>query len=141
MTILLGNVAILQAWRCIRRPDWRQWALLSALTVEGMLTKLTFLAYLPVFAGLLFWVRGRSRRAAVEALAFFALTFAVGSYKLVDNFARFGDPMITGLDPRFHYHFAREHAATYRGRVSYLDANVFKLVPEPVLGKTTDGSS
>jgi hypothetical protein len=44
------------------------------------------------------------------------------------------------LDQRFHYKFAREHAATYRGLASYFDFNVFKLVKEPVLSTSTYGA-
>jgi hypothetical protein len=140
LAILLGNLAILQAWRYIQQPDRRRLMVLGALTAAGLLTKLTFLAYLPVFAILVFWVKDRTRRAAVEALVFLGITFALGSYKLVDNFVRFGDPMITGLDPRFHYPNLQAHAVTYRGLASYVDVNVLKLVPEPVLSPSTWGS-
>lgn len=138
--IFLGNLAILQAWRYIQSPDRRQLILLGAVTALGLLAKLTLLAYLPVFAGLVFWRNGRTRRAAVSALAFFTITFAAGSYKMVDNYLRFGQPMITGLDPRFHNENVLGHRASYRGLSSYLDVNVFKLVPNPVLSPSTSGS-
>jgi hypothetical protein len=138
LTILLGNLAILQAWRAIRRPSWQQWLLLAIVTALGMLTKLTFLAFVPVFCGLVFWMEGRGRRGLVAA--FGALVMALGSYKLIENYVNFRSPMITGLDPRFHIRFASEHALTYRGAASYLDFNVFKLVPEPVLAPATYGS-
>jgi hypothetical protein len=140
LAILLGNLAILQAWRYFQSGSLRDEALLGALTAAGLLTKLTFLAYLPVFAALVWWVRGRDRRALLAAAAFFTLTFAAGSYKLADNYARFGDPMITGLDRRFHYRNLQQHADTYRGILSYLDFNVANLIREPVLSTSTSGS-
>ena len=140
LTILLGNLAILQAWRAIQRPAWPQWLLLAVVTALGMLTKLTFLAFVPVLCGLVFWMKGRGRRGLLAAAAFGALVMTLGSYKLVENYVNFRSPLITGLDPRFHIRFATEHALTYRGAASYLDFNVFKLVREPVLAKATYGS-
>ena len=140
LAILLGNLTLVVVWRYVRDRRALDVVVLGILTAAGLLTKLTFLAYLPVFAGLVFWVEGRTRRAAIAAAAFFALTLAAGSYKLVDNWMRFRDPMITGLDPRFHYPNLQAHAVTYRGLASYTDANVFKLVKEPVLSPATSGA-
>ena len=140
LAILLGNLAILEAWRYIRDRRARDAVVLGLLAAAGMLTKLTFLAYLPVFAGVVWIVEGRTRRAMLAAVAFFALTFAAGSYKLVDNYIRYRDPMITGLDARFNYPNLQNHAVTYRGLASYTDINVFKLVKEPVLSPATSGA-
>ena len=140
LTILLGNLAILQTWRAIRRPHWRQWLLLAVVTALGMLTKLSFLGFVPVLCGLVYHQMGRGRRGLRAAAAFGALVMILGSYKLVENWANFGRLMPTNMDPQFHARFAREHAMTYRGAASYLDFNVFKLVREPVLSKATYGS-
>jgi hypothetical protein len=83
---------------------------------------------------------GRGRRGLWTAAAFGALVMTLGSYKLIENYVNFRSPMITGLDPRFRIRFASEHADTYRGAASYLDFNIFRLVPEPVLSKATYGS-
>jgi hypothetical protein len=140
LTILLGNLAILQTWRAIERPTRTRWILLAIVTGLGMLTKLTFLAFVPVLAGLVFRITGRGRRGLLAAVAFVALTMSTGGYKLVENYVNFRSPMITGPDPRFHIRFAREHAESYRGLASYLDFNIFQLVPKPALSKATYGS-
>jgi hypothetical protein len=140
LTILLGSLAILQAWRYIRSRSVRDLVLLSILIIIGLYTKLIFLAYLPVFAAVVFVVEGRSRRALLVAAAFFTLTLAAGSYKLIDNYIRFRQPVATGLDLRFNYPNIRAHARTYRGIWSYIDINIFKLIPDPVLSDATSGS-
>ena len=137
MTIFLGNLALLQAWRAIERPVPGQWVLLGLIIVIGLLTKLSFLAFIPVLCGLVFWMSGRGRRGLVAATAFGALVLILGSYKLVENYINFRSPMITGIDPRFHLNFATEHLIPYKGLASYLNFNIFKLVPEPVLSKAT----
>jgi len=140
LTILLGSLAILQGWRYIQSRRRSDLILLAVINVIGLYTKLIFLPYLPVFAAVIFLVEGRSRRALVTAALFFGLTFAAGSYKLIDNYIRFRDPMATGLDHRFNYPNIRKHAATYRGIWSYVDINVLKLIPDPVLSDKTSGS-
>ena len=140
LTIFLGSLAILQAWRYIQSRRRRDLILFALINVIGLYTKLIFLAYLPVFAAVVFIVEGRSRRALVTAALFFGLTFAAGSYKLIDNYMRFGDPMATGLDHRFNYPNIRAHARSYRGIWSYIDINIFKLIPDPVLSDNTSNS-
>jgi hypothetical protein len=140
LTILLGSAAILQTWRTIQRPQPAQWLMLALVTALGMLTKLTFLAFLPVLCGLAFYLKGRGRRGLLAAAAFGALVLTLGGYKLLENWQHFGRLMPTNMDPQFHARFAREHAETYRGAASYLDFNVFKLVRDPVLAKATYGS-
>jgi hypothetical protein len=137
MTIFLGNLALLQAWRAIQRPVTKQWVLLGLIIVIGLLTKLSFLAFIPVLSGLVFWMSGRGRHGLLAATAFGALVLTLGSYKLVENYVNFRSPMITGIDPRFHLSFATEHLIPYHGLASYLNFNIFKLVPEPVLSKAT----
>jgi 4-amino-4-deoxy-L-arabinose transferase-like glycosyltransferase len=140
LTILLGNLVILQMGRAIQRPVMGQWILLAILTALGMLTKLTLLAFVPVLCGLVFWTKGRGRRGLLAAIAFGVLVMTLGGYKLAENMVHFGRPMPTNMDPEFHVRFAREHALTYKGLASYLDFNVFRLVREPILGKATNGS-
>lgn len=140
LTFLLASLSILQAWRYIASKQRRDLVILSVIIVIGLYTKLIFLAYLPVFAAVVFVVEGRSRRALFTAAAFFTLTFAAGSYKLIDNYIRFRDPMATGLDHRFNYPNIRGHASTYRGIWSYIDINLFPLLKDPVLSDNTSGS-
>ncbi len=93
MTIFLGNLALLQAWRAIERPVPGQWVLLGLIIVIGLLTKLSFLAFIPVLCGLVFWMSGRGRRGLVAATAFGALVLIlVRSYKLVENYINFRSP-------------------------------------------------
>jgi hypothetical protein len=68
------------------------------------------------------------------------ITFALSSFKFIDNYVRMGEFLPNNNDPKFNYHFVKEHSATYRGLASYLDFNVFKLIPEPVLAASTSGS-
>src|SRR5215472_14576685 len=49
LAFLLGNLAILQAWRVAKRPDTGRIAGLALLCALGLLTKVTFHAFLPAF--------------------------------------------------------------------------------------------
>jgi 4-amino-4-deoxy-L-arabinose transferase-like glycosyltransferase len=140
LTILLGNVAILLLWLYMQRPDRGRLIALGAVTGLGLLTKLSFLAYLPVLVVAVFWYGGRGSRGLRAAALWLLLTLTLGSYKIVENLVLFGAPMVTGLDRRFHYRFAWEQAETYRGLASYVDLNVLKLVKDPVLSHSTEGA-
>ena len=139
LTILLGNAAILLLWRYMVRPDRGRLIALAVVTGLGLLTKLTFLAFLPVLVCVVFWYGGLGRRGLPCGRVWLVITLALGSYKIVENFVIFRSPMVTGLIFRFTTEVPRLRRG-YRGLPSYLDFNVFKLVPNPALSSSTEGS-
>jgi hypothetical protein len=140
LTILLGSISILQAWRYIQSRRRMDLVLLAVIVVLGFFTKLIFLAYLPVFAAVVYVIEGRSRRALLTAALFFGLTLVAGSYKLVDNYIRMGDPLANGNDLKYHNLNIQSHTRGYRGIWSYIDVNIFKLIRDPIMSDATIGS-
>lgn len=141
LTILIGCLMIAQAYRFIESPGWRQLLLLAALSGFGITTKPSLLAFLPVLSVLVFsiaWRRTRLWRSSILAVfTFVFVVSALGSYKYVDNYVRYGNPIANVLDARFHFEFVREQAAGYRGARSLLDANILRLLASPSLSPST----
>jgi 4-amino-4-deoxy-L-arabinose transferase-like glycosyltransferase len=81
---LLGAMAILQTYLYISAPGWKQLSLLSLVTGLGLLTKATFLAFVPPLLALIVLVGWRERQAwqatLIRGMLFLGITLALGSY-------------------------------------------------------------
>lgn len=142
LTFLLGCLTVLQANRFVGSPDWKQGMLLAIVTALGLLTKTTFLVYLPVLTSAVYLVKFqelRSRsRAVAAALAFLAISGALGSYKYVDNYRRYTKPVMTGMD--IPQDWSEGQKRSYRGLRSYIGFNLRRLILSPTLSPATEGS-
>lgn len=138
LVFLLGAVAIWQAYRFVTCPSWKQLILLSSVTSLGLLTKATFLAFVPPLFVLVLssrW-RGSGWNAVSWGAVFLAIALGVGSFKAVDNFRHYGKPFINAMD----YQVARVNTQFDRGFRSYIDLNVGRLLISPTESPVTKGS-
>jgi 4-amino-4-deoxy-L-arabinose transferase-like glycosyltransferase len=133
LSYLVGTAFILVAFSYIEHPT-TGWliALATALGI-GLLTKGTFLAFVPVTAGIVLAVAWRRRvgaaRALVQATVCIAIVVTIGSYKFVENYRRFGRPIVHNLD-------FPANARAYEGEMiiglrSFTDFDVPRLVVNP----------
>jgi hypothetical protein len=133
LAFLVGTLLLIQAIRYLHRPDTRSLLLLAAISGAGLLAKGTFLGFLPVPIVLILAAGARRRwsvRARASALLLFcAVSLFVGSYKFLENMARFGRPVVHNMD--FHPPWMARQQRTYRGVRSFLDADLLRLVGEP----------
>ncbi len=132
LAIFVGALIVWQSLRFIQAPGWKESLLLAILTGLGLLTKATFLAFVPVLFALvvfMFIKRGSPAKASWAASAFLAIVLSVGSYKFIDNFQRFHDPFVSNLD--LPDKWVIEQKAHYMGLRSYLDFNVIHLIRSP----------
>jgi len=135
LAIFLGALMILQVARFAREPNSRQLVLLGLLAALGLLTKATFLAFLPVLFALVLFARFRAgasaRKAFLAALALLVLSCGLGSFKFIRNYREVRNPFVSDLD--FDYSWVAKHKQSYRGAASFLDINLLKLLASPTL--------
>jgi hypothetical protein len=139
LAIFLGVLAALQAWRLAETPGRRELGLLVLVAGLGLLTKATFLAFLPVLGGLVavVWRRagaGLGRAVGVGLLAV-VLAFTVGSYKFVENAVNFGRPLLNNLD--LDYPTLGLQRLSYQGARSFLNVNLLRLLAWPTVSEAT----
>ncbi len=141
LTILFGCLVFAQTYRFLESPGRGQLLLLAVLSGLGVSTKPSLLAFLPVLSVLVLSITYRRTRlwkkSLLAAFAFIFVISALGGYKYVDNYVRYGNPIANVLDARFHFEFVREQAAGYRGVRSLFDANILRLLASPSLSPST----
>jgi 4-amino-4-deoxy-L-arabinose transferase-like glycosyltransferase len=134
LSFLVGTAFTLVAFSYIERPT-RGWLVaLGAMLGVGLLTKGTFLAFAPVTLGIILAAGWRRRVAPGRLLAQAALCItiaaAVGCYKFVENYQRFGRPIVHNLD------FPRDAKVGERGAIiglkSFTDFDLPRLVANPL---------
>jgi hypothetical protein len=101
----------------------------------GLLTKATFLAFLPVLFVLVLFVRLHEshslRKAALATLVFLLLSCGLGSYKFVRNYREAKDPFFSDLD--LPSSWVAKQKQSYRGAISFFDMNLLKLLVSPTV--------
>lgn len=142
LAILLGTLIFYQAARLLERPTLRGQTALALCLGLGLMTKFTFLAFIPPVALLIILANVRSgaaRRTRIVRLAgLLALSVAVGSPKYVDNAIRYGRPFISNLD--FPHPWIAIQRPTWRGLSTLFDINVLKLARRPTYSDSTGHS-
>ena len=138
----MGAAIILQVARVASVPTAWQFALLGVVVGVALLTKATFLAFLPVLFAFVLFIslrRGQSRpKSVLAAFVFLFLACGLGSYKFVRNYIEVKNPFVSNLDLGFSW--VAEQKESYRGAASYYDANLLKLVASPSLSPATEGA-
>jgi len=139
LAMLIGALIALVASESADRLTPCKALTLPAIVGLGMLTKATFLAYVPP---VLAYVALTLRCAGVSALrtsaymaASLGLVLAIGGYKHVQNYVQYGRPFLSNLD--FDPAWAAGQKGTYRGLDSFLDLGVHKLVRQPGFSEAT----
>lgn len=139
LSYLVTSLIAWQAWHYLIRPTGPRMLGLAALLGAGLLTKGTFLAFVPVLVVLVFIVElrahGRPMTVAKRLTAFVMLAGALGCYKFVENQVNFGRPIVHNLD--FNYDWIPPQKGTWQGPRTLLDVNVWKLVRSPRLSDAT----
>ena len=139
LTFFLGSLLFLQLWRCFRCPSSPRLFLLAVCLGVGLLTKATFLAFVPVlalFAHLLSRKAGAPPRRAVLVLALFlTLSSAVGCYKYVHNLRHMGRALVTNVNEEELW--VRSQRPTNTGVESFVDVNILRLVRYPTVSGHT----
>jgi len=142
LAVFLGAVTTAQLVRLIRKPGIKEVVLVAVYTGLGLLTKLTFLAFLPVFlaaVALAMGWQGKSlARVSGAMFLFVVVALGLGSYKFVENYVRLGNPLTLG--PESAYPWVEIQRQSYRGAASYLDFNVPKLLFSPIVSDDTKGA-
>jgi hypothetical protein len=142
LAIFLGAVVVLQIVRFVTAPTLQQAVLLALLVSLGLLTKATFLAFLPglfVLAAFVLLRRGYSaRHALAAALALSVLAAGLGSWRFVENYREVRNPFVSNLDSGHSWVVAQQ--SSYRGAVSFFDVNLLKLLRSPSVSPKTQGA-
>ena len=139
LAIAVGALLAVEAWLATGKNGGLHLLWLSILVGVGLLTKATFLAYLPVLFVLVLVIQsGRHRsfgKVFASALALVLLAGCIGSYRYVRNYREAKIPFVSNLD--LGSRWASDQRVSYRGVASFLDFNLFKLVASPTLSKST----
>jgi 4-amino-4-deoxy-L-arabinose transferase-like glycosyltransferase len=131
LSFLLGSLIVLAAIHFIKTPGWKQCALLALVTGLGLLTKTTFLVFVPVLLVFVCFVQFREQgslsRVIRTAGIFLLISVSLGSYKYVDNYIRYKNVFINSLDvPVWWFQMG-----SYHGLRSYFEFNIWRLVASP----------
>jgi hypothetical protein len=142
LAIFLGAIVVLQIVRFVATPTMQQALLLALLVSFGLLTKATFLDFLPplfILAAFVFLRRGHSaRNALAAALALSVLAAGLGSWRFVQNYREARNPFVSNLDSGHPWVIAQQ--SSYRGAVSFFDVNLWKLLRSPSVSPKTQGA-
>lgn len=142
LAIFLGAVIVLQVVRFVARPTIWQVVLLALLVSLGLLTKATFLAFLPVLFVLAAFVLVRCGYSAQKtlgaALALALLAGGLGSWRFVQSYREVGNPFVSNLDSGHPWMIAQQRS--YRGTISFFDVDLLKLVASPSVSPKTEGA-
>lgn len=145
LTNFFGALIIYQCYLFLRRPQFHRLLLLAIWLGLGLLTKATFLAFIPVLLIFVMVVQLKEKKKCLSLVAqtlIFVIVFsALGSYKFVQNYIHFGRPFIHNTDPLVQeatrWPWARDQKGTYRGLSSWLDWNIGKLIRQPTFSEST----
>jgi 4-amino-4-deoxy-L-arabinose transferase-like glycosyltransferase len=139
LAFLIGSLVFLQMFNYITRPDATNQVVLALYLGLGLLTKGTFLPFVPVLLLLVVMVNLRKNtetKRIVLSLASFIVVFSlIGSYKYVESAIHFGQPFVHNLD--FDPPWAAAQKPTYVGMTSLYDVNLLELVKHPTYSDHT----
>lgn len=133
LSYLVGTLFLLVAFAYLERPDAKRLAALGAITGIGLLTKGTFLAFLPLAPALVLAVGWRRRlppgRILSGAALCLALALTLGSYKFVENHRLLGRRVVHNLQlPGFELKHQR---GAIQGPASFVDFDLPLLLTAP----------
>jgi hypothetical protein len=142
LAIFVGAIIVLQVVRFVVTPTIQQAVFLALLVTLGLLTKATFLAFLPALfvlvAFLLLWRGYSARKAFAVALALSMLAGGLGSWRFVQNYREVRNPFVSTLDSG--HKWVIEQQSSYRGAISFFDLNLLKLLVSPSVSPKTEGA-
>jgi hypothetical protein len=139
LAYLLGTVIALAALHYADNPTPRSLLYLSAAAGLGLLTKSSFLAFLPGLTLLLYFT-GRNagftlRQQAATLIVFGLFCTVFGGYKFLENHLAF-DTAFPDAET-LHHGYVERQSGTVQGIGSLLDFNLVKLIRHPFLDQPT----
>lgn len=138
LATLIGAGILLAGFAYIEAPSAPRRLGLAALTGLGLLSKGSFLAFLPAVTLLMLWVESRDRslrRALLPCAKALALCLALGSYKYLENILILGTPLFHNLDREPSWVLAQR--GTIQGLSSFVDFDLVKLALHPTFSEKT----
>jgi len=142
LTFFIGSLISLQVFNYINNPCFRSQNILALYLGLGLLTKATFLAFIPVLLFLIIIIKIRQRISPSKIIAYlliFGLMFSlIGSYKFVQNQIYLSKPFYNNLDSNEPW--LKKQKPTYIGLKSIYDINLVKLVSYPTITPHTSHS-
>ena len=142
LAVLIGALIVLQVVRFVATPRIWQGVLLALLVSLGLLTKATFLVFLPALFVLVAFVYSRSgystQKALAAALLLSLLAGGLGSWRFVQNYREVRNPFVSNLDSGRPWMIAQQ--SSYRGAASFFDVNLWKLLRSPSVSPKTEGA-
>jgi 4-amino-4-deoxy-L-arabinose transferase-like glycosyltransferase len=142
LTFFLSTLSILLVYRFARDPTRKRLVVVALALGLGLLTKQSFLAFVPIWSALVFTfslqngVLGALRRTTI----FLIIVVSVGSYKFIENYRYYHDPFVNNMDARPTPAWVVEQRRSYRGWRSFADFDLTKLVASPSVSDLTNGS-
>jgi hypothetical protein len=139
LAYLLGTVIALAAIHYADNPTPRSLLYLGTAAGLGLLTKSSFLAFLPGLAILLYYTgrnAGFTLRQQAAALIIFGLFCTLcGGYKFLENRLAFGTAFPDA--ETLHHDYVERQSGTVQGIGSLVDFNLIKLIRHPFLDQPT----
>lgn len=139
LTYLLATTLFLLVFHYIENPSSRSLSLSAILLGLGLLTKGSFLAFVPPCILLIIavmWKKDPTRNISsiTKSLFLFSCIFGLlGCFKFVQNTIHFGRPIVHNQD--FNPYWVEEQIGTIQGIRSFTDINIWKLRHHPHLSE------
>ena len=139
LSFLTGAFIFLQLFHYCNRPTLINQNVLALYLGLGLLTKGTFIVFIPILLGLVIILNYKHKvplkRLVFSLVLFSAIVFSIGSYKFIENTYYLGRPFVHNLDPNPRW--ADSQRPTYKGPSSIYDVNLLKLVRNPTIAPQT----
>lgn len=136
LTVFMGTLLLWSVHKYWRNQSRSNLWLIGVIEGLGLLTKGTFLGFLPVLVVFIWgttvrwqWRRATAGLAAVSAFSVLALT--LGSFKYAQNLADYGNPWISNVDLQSDRAWVISQRGTVRGLGFLFNINVAKIVAQP----------
>ena len=142
LSFFIGSLIFFQIWKYVTRPNMINQNILAIYLGLGLLTKGTFLSFIPILILLVVLTNIRKRIglkwSIISFLSFVSIFLTVGSYKYVENIITHQRPIVHNLDANPSW--AKLQRTTYKGLSSFYDVNILKLCKYPTVSNHTSHS-
>ncbi len=137
LSFFIGALIFFQIFKYINKPNAINQNSLAIYLGLGLLTKGTFLLFIPAMILLVIIINIRKKIGLKQSIIFLSIFIAIftilGSYKYIQNIIHWGRPIVINLDANPEWMDNQRH--TYAGLRSFYDVNIFKLCRHPISSK------
>jgi 4-amino-4-deoxy-L-arabinose transferase-like glycosyltransferase len=132
LSFLIGTWCFWLLSRYFEEPSEKSEQMLAGALGIGLLTKGTFLAFVPVIFGaialMLWYSKVHWKKIALRVLVLGAITIAIGGYKFAENIYYEGRPVVHNMDV-----FPLNNQKTYETRKGFYDFQLSRLMKSPTI--------